>query len=87
MGDDERRSVDDKLDAILARLGGIETRVGGLETSFGGLETRMTDIENAFATLKGELRADIWRSSFTIIAVYGGAIGLALALARIYRAA
>ncbi|SEA87734.1 hypothetical protein [Rubrimonas cliftonensis] len=46
--------------------------------------SRMNAVENEFATLKGELRASIWQTSFQIIAIYAGAIGLTLALVRLY---
>lgn len=69
---DESRSINDKFDAILSRVGMLETRMNG--------------VENAFATLKGDLRASIWQTSFQIIAVYAGAIGLTLALIRLYGA-
>jgi hypothetical protein len=72
MTTEETRTINDKLDAILARVGGLESRMNG--------------IENEFATLKGELRANIWQTSFQIIAVYAGAIGITFALIRLYGA-
>lgn len=79
MTTEETRTINDKLDAILARVGGLESRMNGIENEFAG-------IRNEFATLKGELRASIWQTSFQIIAVYAGAIGITFALVRLYAA-
>jgi hypothetical protein len=76
---DEIRTINDKLDAILARVGDLESRMDGIETEFAG-------VKNEFATLKSLLRVKIWQTSFQIIAVYAGAIGITFALIRLYGA-
>jgi hypothetical protein len=86
MTTEETRTINDKLDAILARVGGLESRMNGIETEFVGVKNEFSGIKNEFATLKGELRANIWQTSFQIIAVYAGAIGITFVLIRLYGA-
>lgn len=64
----------------------ITEETGAINDKLDAILARMNGMENAFATLKGELSANIWQTSFQIIAVYAGAIGITFALVRLYAA-
>jgi hypothetical protein len=84
MTTEETQFLAGKLDGLADRLGRIETRMDGIETDVDGLKDSFVTLQDSFITMKGELRASIWQTAFTIISVYAGAIGLSFALFRLY---